>query len=542
LVNESVGRQGLFSVPGDGVLARQEDLILLGTIDEQGLLEKLLDVLAKASESGGDGRRFADAVESLVESDETWGGGNEGQPGPAVIAVGPAGTGLVVIVSGTAWAEVTTAHGTSRLVAGQPAMVLRCVIGIPVYSVRGALGTGRGTGDRTDRFSRLDRGTVRAGGLSYHTGLSAPLPAAPAAAPPPAAVPPLAGSEHEDAPPLAGSEPEDAPPLAHDAAAPDWAGSVPAGGTGAAAADPVAEEAARTGERPYLEELPAIQPELAEPSATEPGMASPGMAEPEPAGPGMAEPGMAEPGMAEPGMAEPEPAEPGMAEPGMAAAAVEPAAVPQAGPVRPMTEPVQIPDFGATPAVPPSGAAVPVPEPTSLAEMPPLPAAGIPGEGTGAAAGAPIVLGVYCKNGHFGDPSARSCAVCGASRNRRGPAPQPGPRPPLGALVLDDNSAVELSADYVVGREPALDPSVAAGEARPLCIIDEAVSRIHARVHLDGWRVFLVDLGSANGTRIRPPGKRSDQALEPNIPVPLQSGTRVSVGRQGFRYEYRRGR
>ena len=51
-----------------------------------------------------------------------------------------------------------------------------------------------------------------------------------------------------------------------------------------------------------------------------------------------------------------------------------------------------------------------------------------------------------------------------------------------------------------------------------------------------------MDLGSVNGTRIRPPGKRSDQALQPNVPVPLQSGTRVFVGTQGFRYESHHGR
>jgi hypothetical protein len=160
----------------------------------------------------------------------------------------------------------------------------------------------------------------------------------------------------------------------------------------------------------------------------------------------------------------------------------------------------------------------------------------------GTAADAPIVLGVYCKNGHFGDPKARSCVVCGVSRGRRGPAPQPGPRPPLGALVLDDGSALELSTDCVVGREPAQDPSVAAGDAQPLGIVDAAVSRVHARIHLDGWQVLLTDLGSVNGTRIRLPGKRSEQPLEPNVPVPLQSGTRVLVGTQGFQYEAHRGR
>ena len=58
----------------------------------------------------------------------------------------PGGAGLAVTVSGTAWAEVTTAHGTDRLVAGQPATVLRCVVGVPVHAVRGGLGTGRGVG------------------------------------------------------------------------------------------------------------------------------------------------------------------------------------------------------------------------------------------------------------------------------------------------------------------------------------------------------------------------------------------------------------
>jgi len=172
----------------------------------------------------------------------------------------------------------------------------------------------------------------------------------------------------------------------------------------------------------------------------------------------------------------------------------------------------------------------------------PLPLADTPVDDLGAAVGAPIVLGVYCKNGHFGDPNARSCVVCGVSRGRRGPAPQPGPRPPLGALVLDDNSALELSADCVVGREPTLDPSVAAGEAHPLPIPDAAVSRVHARIHLDGWQVLLIDLGAVSGTRIRLRGKRSEQVLEPNVPFPLQSGTRVLVGTQGFQYEAHRGR
>jgi hypothetical protein len=553
-VNVSVGRQGLWSLPGDGVLARHGDLILLSAIDERGLLDHLLDLLAKTSETGGDGRRFVDAVEDLVEGDETWGAGGEGQPGPAVVAFGPVGAGLAVTVSGTAWAEITTAHGTDRLAAAQPATVLRCVVGIPVYAVRGGLGAGRGGGDRTDRFSHLERGSIRAGGLSYHSGLTAmPVAAAPQGMAAPGAEPPLAPDV-----------------TALDVAGPDLA---------AAGSGPAAEEAGAW-EEPHPMEPPAAQPdvaesaaawaEAAEPQAPEAQAAEPDVAEPWAAEAEAAEAEAVEPGVAEPGALEPEVLETEAFEP----EAMEPTALPEADQFHPPTGKSQIPDHPPTgeseipdhpptgkseiPDHPPTGksqipdfeAAVPAEQPG--AEVPPreatgaaglpLPSADTPVDDLGAAAGAPIVLGVYCKNGHFGDPNARSCVVCGVSRGRRGPAPQPGPRPPLGALVLDDDSALELSIDCVVGREPALDPSVVAGEAHPLCIADAAVSRVHARVHLDGWQVLLIDLGSVNGTRIRLPGKRSEQALEPNVPVPLQSGTRVFIGTQGFQYEAHRGR
>jgi hypothetical protein len=530
-VNVSVGRQGLWSVPGDGVLARQGDLILLSAIDEHGLLDNLLNLLAKTSEAGGDGRRFADAVEDVIEGDETWGGSDEGQPGPAVIAFGPAGAGLAVTVSGTAWAEITTTHGTDRLAAAQPATVLRCVVGIPVYAIRGGLGVGRGGGDRTDRFSRLERGTIRAGGLSYHSGLTA----TPAAAPPPGM-----------------AAPEAAPPLAPDVTALDVAGPEPAAADAAAPA-PTAEEAGAW-EQAYPVEPPAAQPEAAEPPASWAEAAEPEVVGPEIAEPEVAEPEAAEPEVAEPWAAEPEAPEPQAPGPealeteAVEPEGMEPTALPEADQFRPQTAESQlhpqtaksqVPDFETALAAEQPGAEMPVREATGAAEAPPLSS----GDATPVDdPGAPIVLGVYCKNGHFGDPNARSCVVCGVSRGRRGPAPQPGPRPPLGALVLDDNSALELSIDCVVGREPALDPSVAAGEAHPLCIADAAVSRVHARVHLDGWQVLLIDLGSVNGTRIRLPGKRSEQALEPNVPVPLQSGTRVFVGTQGFQYEAHRGR
>ena len=520
-VNQCVNRQGLWSVPGNGVLARQGDLILLSAIDERGLVEKLLDSLAKTSERGGDGRRFADAVEDLVESDEAWSGDHEGEPGPAVIALGPEGDGLAVIVSGTAWAEIVTAHGTDRLVASQAARVLRCVVGVHVHAVRGGLGTDRGVGDRMDRFSRLEQGTVRAGGLSYHSRLpTAPL---------------------QDGALQGDTAPEAMAPLAHHVAAPDGASPVSAAGTSTPAPGLTADGAAGARQRPHPVVPTPRQPEAVEPHAAQPERPEPETADSRTTEPVAAGPETADSGTAEPEIAGPEAADPGTTRPGTGEpVAREPIPPPQADPARPETK-LQVPGIGAAPLAAPSDAAVPARDGSDLTEVLPLPPAATSKNGMGASADALTVAGVYCKNGHFGDPEARSCALCGASRNRRGSILQTGPRPPLGALVFDDDSALELSADCVIGRNPALDPAVTTGEAHPLRILDSQVSRIHARVHLDGWRVFLIDLGSANGTRIQPPGERSDQALEPNVPIPLQSGTRIFVGMQGFRYEYRRG-
>ena len=51
--------------------------------------------------------------------------------------------------------------------------------------------------------------------------------------------------------------------------------------------------------------------------------------------------------------------------------------------------------------------------------------------------------------------AAGTPGVGGAPRNRRGQAPQPGPRPPLGALVLDDHEAGVAAARRVPGSSAA---------------------------------------------------------------------------------------
>ena len=435
-----VHRPGLWPVPGDGVLAREGDLVLLGSIADADFADSLVALLAVVADAGDDGRQLANVVEEAVARSVTW-PATAAEPSRAVVAFGPLGAGLVLAVCGTAWADVATADGVQRLVSVHQGVQLRCVVSGPVAEVQAGLGRDRGGGSRTDRFSHLDRGAIRAGGLIYTperpTGPDAPSVAWP--------MPRV----------VAGEVPKQVPDAAR-AAAP-----------GPAAADGVM---------------------------------------PEPA--------------AGPGAALPVPAE-----------AAEPAGA--AG------------EAGAGEAGPPFESVLLVGE--SIAGMdrqPALPLESAAKDARAQDAPRAVVTGVYCKNGHFDDPAARFCAVCGISMNQQTLVPRPGPRPPLGVLAFDDGSVFQLDSDYVVGRDPALSPAVAAGRARPLCVADDAgtVSRAHAAIQLDGWRVAITDLDSANGTRIRHRDDEPDQPLVPRVPADLLPGSHVDLGGCGFRYESHRGR
>jgi hypothetical protein len=392
-MNEDVLRPGLWPAPGDGVLARQGDLVLLASIGDGAVIEVLTGLLTEVAEAGGGGLQLVSAVEDAL-AERASGPDGRAQPGPAVVAFGPAGAGLAASVCGAAWAEISGAHGTQRLGPVQPGLQLRCALRGPATMVRAGLGAGPAADLRTDRFAHLDGGVIRAAGLQYVPLAAAGAPASTADRP---------ASTAEPAGPAA-------PPAGSDAAA-------------------EFESVLLVGEsRGQADERPAL------------------------------------------------------------------------------------------PQQPPDGAGQAVPMPS--------------------------IIGVYCKNGHFDDPEARFCAICGISMNQQTLVRKPGPRPPLGVLAFDDGSIFQLDTDYVIGRDPALSPEVAAGHARPLCVTDDAgiVSRAHAALQLDGWRVLVKDLGSANGTRIRPHGGQSDEPLAPHVLAELTPGSHVDLGGCGFRYESHRGR
>lgn len=121
-----------------------------------------------------------------------------------------------------------------------------------------------------------------------------------------------------------------------------------------------------------------------------------------------------------------------------------------------------------------------------------------------------------------------------------GPAEaQQGAQASLGLLVLDDGQTFTLDTSYVIGREPEPNMEVVNGNAAPVRIQDPdaLVSRAHAMVALDGWDVQVVDLGSANGTYVFPPGAIEWAQVPPHQPTSIVAGTHIAVGGRVFAYE-----
>ena len=388
---------GLWPVHGDGVLARRGDLVLLIHPAGGPFTDRLLDLLADAARTGQGGRQFTRLISAEFDANAAAAGAADHEPAAAAVAFGPDGDGIAITLCGTAWAELTTAHGVQRLTAGQPDGRLNGVLPSAAVMVRAGVRAASDDGG-TDPYLRLADGVVRAVALVYSPEGASP------------------GNVAENAAGRAVPELAEAKPVAHA-------------------------------------ELDFISVSLVDDQADGDGSRRRAL---------------------------------------------------------------------------PLGAEPPDQKDLGIAESPP-----------------PVVVGVYCKNGHFDDPEARYCAICGIGMAQRTKVPREGKRPPLGVLILDNGSVFSLDTDYVIGREPSLDTSVANGSARPLRLADVSglVSRIHARVELDGWQVFVRDLNSANGTHLLLPGHQDGKRLAPGVRTRLVLGTQVRLGTEcSFRYDSHRHR
>lgn len=147
------------------------------------------------------------------------------------------------------------------------------------------------------------------------------------------------------------------------------------------------------------------------------------------------------------------------------------------------------------------------------------------------------VRGVLCNRNHLNDPRAAFCRVDGRRMNET-KLIVVGERPPLGFLVLDDGNIFTLENDCVVGREPEASPNLQ-GRATPIKLVDPQgqLSRAHAEFRLIEWDVSVVDLGSKNGTYVKPPGYEAWTRLPPHQTYQLQPGSDVQIGGRRLTFE-----
>ncbi len=146
------------------------------------------------------------------------------------------------------------------------------------------------------------------------------------------------------------------------------------------------------------------------------------------------------------------------------------------------------------------------------------------------------VLGIHCIRGHFNNPKAGYCQVCGISMVHVTHRLEPGVRPTLGFVVFADGATYAVDRPYLIGRSPQPSPS---SGLTPLPTQDatQSVSREHAELRLEEWDVTYTDLGSTNGSFLWNSLTRRWDPIQPRTQVVLESGTTVSVGRMTFVFE-----
>ncbi len=141
----------------------------------------------------------------------------------------------------------------------------------------------------------------------------------------------------------------------------------------------------------------------------------------------------------------------------------------------------------------------------------------------------PQVQAAQCAAGHLSPAHASVCRVC-----RLAMPPNPHvfwtPRPVLGRMVCSNGDVFVLDRGLVLGRAPAI-PQGHQGDVPNLVkLVDHTLelSSQHLEIRLDHWLVLAVDLGSTNGTDVRPPN-RAPVRLVPGVPELLEPGAVVSL-------------
>ncbi len=135
------------------------------------------------------------------------------------------------------------------------------------------------------------------------------------------------------------------------------------------------------------------------------------------------------------------------------------------------------------------------------------------------------------------EPAAPEPAAVAAEPEPPAAAPAPPSAPPSepGWFVLDTGASFRLDRSYVLGRAPEDDSEVESGLAQPILLDDpeRLVSRVHARIVVNGDVAVVLDAGSANGTFVADLDGEWAR-IEPGAPHPITPGARVRLGERSL--------
>jgi len=142
--------------------------------------------------------------------------------------------------------------------------------------------------------------------------------------------------------------------------------------------------------------------------------------------------------------------------------------------------------------------------------------------------------GPTCKNGHENAPGATTCWVCGIAVGGAADGMHA-----VGRLVGAGGIDVAVMGNVIIGRRAAEAPEVTSGTAQAIStpLDNQAVSRVHAEIRVDGANTLLIDRNSANGTFVMPPRTSEWIRLEPGHGVKIVPGTGIMIGPLELRFE-----
>lgn len=99
--------------------------------------------------------------------------------------------------------------------------------------------------------------------------------------------------------------------------------------------------------------------------------------------------------------------------------------------------------------------------------------------------------------------------------------------------ILDSDRILHLTGrtEYTLGRIAKGQPILPEFDLSEFRAYDQGVSRLHAAIKVGTIRISIIDLGSANGTRV------NGQKIVANVEYPLKNGDVIALGKLKFEFQ-----